>query len=99
MKKKLLLLSGFLYLTSCKKIYTCECNTTYTRLQNDKTFVTEIFPGSANPYSEKMKKQQAESACKHEEVATQTNFKNAVTSGGFYPLKSGESISTSCSLK
>jgi len=98
MKKTFQLLTCIVCLTSCKKIYTCECNTTYTYLQVDNTYKTEVYPGSNTAYSEKMKKKQAESACAHEQNAIETNFTNGVTSEGTVPFKKGESVSTSCEL-
>jgi hypothetical protein len=98
MKIKFLLLASILYLTACKKTYTCECNTTYTFRNNGGGLHTITVPGNSEPYSEKMKEKQAKTACEHEEVAIQTDFSNAVTnnSGQMQP---GESIKTSCGLK
>jgi hypothetical protein len=86
-------------LSSCKKIYTCECNTTVTLYSNtDKQFYTSVLPASKTPYSEKMREKQAMAACQHEQIATETNFTNAMTDNGRYPLGAGESISTSLLL-
>ena len=91
----------FLFITlicfsSCKKVYTCECNTTFTQKLSNGNFITEVIPGNKTPYSEKLSNSQAEAACEHEEVATETSFTNTMTDNGNQLLDPGESISTSC---
>ena len=100
MKNKFLLLFITLCVFSaCRKKYTCECYTTYTYLSQSNGFFTLVIPGSKTAYNEKMREKIAKSACQHEQTAIQTNFKNAITDEGRDPLKSGESISTSCDIK
>ncbi|WP_317899280.1 hypothetical protein [Aurantibacillus circumpalustris] len=96
MKIIFVIFSSLFCLCSCKKIYTCECNTTFTQRLKSGNFITEVIPGSKTPYTEKLTSSQAEAACEHEEVATQTNFTNTMTNNGSFPLYPGESISTSC---
>ncbi|MBL7933767.1 MAG: hypothetical protein JNL60_17825 [Bacteroidia bacterium] len=89
-----------LSLCSCKKNYTCECNTTVTYYSSpDSRFYTIVIPGNKNRYSEKMSIKNAKSACEHEQVAVQTNFTNWLTNNGRYTLRAGESVQTSCGLK
>lgn len=99
MKNKLLLGVGIFCLASCKKIYTCECNTTVTYLTTSGSYHTEIIPGSKAAYTQKMTETQAKSACAHEVAAVQTDFGNGLTGNGNYVLQSGESISTDCALQ
>jgi hypothetical protein len=101
MKSKLLSIAIIgLLLPSCKKIYTCECNTTVTYYSySNKRFYTEVLPGSKTPYDKKLSNKQAKAACQHEETATQTNFTNWLTNNGAYSLIPGESVTTSCGLK
>ena len=100
MKKSLLiLLAGLLFsLFSCKKTYTCNCNTSYTYKGSSGSYFTIIIPANKTPYSQKMNLKKANSACKHEQFAIQTNFTSAITDNGKYPLTTGESIVASCAI-
>lgn len=98
MTKKFLLLASLLYFASCKKTYTCECNTTHVYTDNNGKRVTEVLPGDNSSYSQKMTKSQAESACQHEQTAVQTDLTNGVTGNGSGNTNS-QTIAASCSLK
>lgn len=87
-------------LFSCKKIYTCECNTTVTYYSSqDSRFYTIVIPGNKDPYNRKMSIKSAKSACEHEQVAVETNFTNWLKNNGRYTLMPGESVKTSCGIK
>jgi len=89
-----------LVLFSCKKIYTCECNTTVTYYStDDNRFYTIVIPGNKDPYGKKMSIKNAKSACEHEQVAVESDFKNWLTNNGSYTLRPGESVQTSCGIK
>src|SRR5688572_18757150 len=93
-----LLLCMFLF--SCKKTFTCECNTTVTYYSTrENRFFTIVIPGNKDPYGKKMTIKKAKSACEHEQVAVETNFKNWLTNNGAYTLRPGESVETSCGIK
>jgi hypothetical protein len=62
-------------------------------------FNTKTYPGSKTPYSEKLTKNQAISACNHQKTGIETNFANGITANGKYTLVTGESIVTECSIK
>lgn len=102
MTKSLLLLPGLalLALSSCKKTYTCECSTDFTyRSSSSGSLFTATYPGETTQYSEKMREKQAKAACAHEAPTIEKNFSNFITDNGKFPLKSGEKITTSCSIK
>jgi hypothetical protein len=85
--------------SSCKKSYTCDCSTVYTyKSHNTGDFVTLTIPGDKNAYGQKMTKNQAVEACKHEQESTQSDFTNGITGSGQTPLEPGESIQTNCSI-
>ena len=85
---------------SCKKSYTCECNTTITYYStSNNQFYTVVEPGNKVAYDQKLSNKQAKAACQHEENSVQTNFLNWFTYNSQYTLKVGESVSTSCGLK
>lgn len=92
----LLLCPLLLSITSCKKTYTCNCNTTYTFKNTNGSFSSVVIPANGTAYNEKMKQKQAYAACKHEQTGIQTNFTNGITDNGRYPLVSGESIVSNC---
>ena len=96
MKTLFLFFISLICLSSCKKVYTCECHTTFRQKLDNGSFFTDVVPGSKTPYSEKLSESKAKAACEHEEIATQTNFTNTMTDNGNFPLSAGESISTSC---
>ncbi|MBA2613117.1 MAG: hypothetical protein H0U95_14200 [Bacteroidetes bacterium] len=101
MIKSLLLFYAFVIsfsFSSCKKNYTCDCNTNSTLKTSNGDFVSIISPGSKTPYTEKMSKKQAIEACKHEQTSIQTNFTNGITGNGNSSLVAGESIVTSCNI-
>ena len=97
--KYIFLLPALLMLVcSCKKKYTCACETAYTYKNTSGSYSTTTFPGSNSSYSEKLSKKQATAACNHEGTAIQTNFTNAMTNEGHEPLGKGESIITTCNI-
>ncbi len=101
MKKPILPFFGILLLfslASCKKKYTCSCNTNATLKASNGGYVSQVMPGSKTQYTEKMTQKQAKEACKHEEDAIQSDFTNGWTGNGQSPLLAGESIVTSCSI-
>jgi hypothetical protein len=65
-----LLLAGLTTMTSCKKVYSCECSTVVTTINNDVLTSTEIFS-----LDEKMKEAQADASCAQTEE--QMNAQNA----------------------
>jgi hypothetical protein len=65
-----LLLAGLTTMTSCKKVYSCECSTVVTTINNDVLTSTEIFS-----LDEKMKEAQADASCSQTEE--QMNAQNA----------------------
>ena len=89
----LLLLS----LSSCKKSYTCDCVTTENK--GRRGFVmTSTYKNTSTSYSEKMTKKQAQAACKHEEEAITSSYKNWRTENGT-TADPDANTSTSCNLK
>ena len=66
-----LLLAGITTMTSCKKVYSCECSTVATTFNNDILTSTKIFS-----LDEKMKIAQADASCAQTEE--QMNAQNAV---------------------
>jgi len=98
--KTIFCLSVLFLFCSCKKTYTCECNTTITYYSSSyKQFYTVVEPGNKVAYDQKLSNKQAKAACQHEEIAVQTNYLNWFSSNGQYTLRQGESVSTSCGLK
>ena len=65
-----LLLAGLTTMTSCRKVYSCECSTVVTTINNDVLTSTEIFS-----LDEKMKEAQADASCSQTEE--QMNAQNA----------------------
>lgn len=99
MKKIIFPLFGIIvFLSSCKKTYTCTCNTSFTFKNSGGGYTNIIVPGSKTAYSQKMSKKQAVEACRHEQTAIQTNFTNGITGNGSSPLLTGESVDTSCGI-
>ena len=99
MKKPLSLFLLLALLASCKKNYTCSCTTVLIGKSSNGSYITNTQPGTDKEYSQKLTKKQAESACSYEQNAIQTSFNRAYTDNGYAPLKSGESINTTCNLK
>ena len=67
MKTKIFLSAVVLLLgTSCKKLYTCSCNTTSTSPNASGSLVIHT---KVVQYNVKMTKTQATSACKHEQAS------------------------------
>lgn len=85
-------------LVSCKKKYTCTCNTNYTFKNSGGGLTTIIIPAKNETYSQKMTEKQARAACRHEATTIESNFQNGITGSGYYSLQDGESIDTSCGL-
>ncbi len=98
---KHLLLAGLvmLLLSSCKKIYTCECTTNYTYKSSSGSLFTVAYPGETMEYSEKMKEKQAKAACAHEVPTIESDFTKFITDNGRVPMESGEKVVTDCSIK
>jgi hypothetical protein len=94
----LLLCPLLLSITSCKKTYTCTCNTDYTFKNTNGSYTSVVIPANGPAYTEKMKEKKAKAACQHEQTAIQTNFTNGITESGKYPLVTGESIVTKCAI-
>lgn len=65
-----LLLAGLTTMTSCKKVYSCECSTVASTFNNDVLTSKEIFS-----LDEKMKEAQADASCAQTEE--QMNAQNA----------------------
>jgi hypothetical protein len=65
-----LLLAGLTTMTSCRKVYSCECSTVATTFNNDVLTSTKIFS-----LDEKMKEGQADASCAQTEE--QMNAHNA----------------------
>jgi len=83
---------------SCKKTYTCDCetNTVISFMGSGDSTYTK---SKTVPYSEKMTENQAKSACDHEAAAiktTEENFINSLFPPGFGIFTQ---VSTTCDLK
>lgn len=83
---------------SCKKNYTCNCNTSYTFQNTSGGFTNIIIPANGTSYNEKMTEKKAKAACMHEQASIRTDFTNGITGNGQYSLVLGESVVTSCSI-
>lgn len=84
-------------LSSCKKNYTCDCVTTENK--GRRGFVmNSTYKNTSTSYTEKMTKKQAKSACKHEEEAITSSYKNWRTENGT-TADPDANASTSCNLK
>jgi hypothetical protein len=83
---------------SCKKTYQCTCTTSLTFKLSSGNYDTRLFPNTADSYSEKMTHKQAKASCEHQKEAVQKSFTSAYTTNGLFPLESGESILTECTL-
>ena len=97
MKSVFLVALMILGLSSCKKNYTCECVTTENTGRRGFTTIS-TYNNSTTPYKEKMTKNQAEAACKHEEEAITSSYKNWRTENGT-TADPDANASTSCNLK
>lgn len=99
MLQKILCILLLLFIfTSCKKNYTCNCSTVAIYLGADGKFYTLAIRGSTTPYTKKLKKKQAEEACKATEVTLQSSTANWFTANNWYPLQPGESFTSFCAL-
>ncbi len=100
MKKITCLLLPLLVFTfiSCKKSYVCQCNTSWTYKTNSNNYNTSVFSGDKTPYSAKLTKKQAKSACENQQASTETSFTNVITDNNNYPFSQGESVKTDCAL-
>ena len=98
MKKVLFILLIISILTSCKKKYTCDCNTIVKSSYNTSNSYSITLSADKQQYSEKMKKKQAESACEHQRNAIETNFKNNYKGTNSYQIVSGDVVVTTCSI-
>jgi hypothetical protein len=65
-----LLLAGLTTMTSCKKVYSCECSTLATTINNDVLTTSKVYS-----LDEKMKESQADASCAQTEE--QMNAQNA----------------------
>ncbi|MEI8136059.1 MAG: hypothetical protein WCH21_01915 [Bacteroidota bacterium] len=65
-----LLLAGLTTMTSCKKVYSCECSTLATTINNDVLTITKVYS-----LEQKMKEKQADASCAQTEE--QMNAQNA----------------------
>jgi hypothetical protein len=83
------LMAGLTF-TSCKKSYSCECNTSYTDGNGDQITLTKI-----EPLSEKMKDNQASSACN----ATAAQMKVVNDDLNADPTGVYEDLKTTCTVK
>ncbi|MES2679908.1 MAG: hypothetical protein V4635_08495 [Bacteroidota bacterium] len=96
-----------LLISSCKKIYTCECSLTRSHTARDGQDSTykENYNGGSKAYSKKMSEKQAKSACTHEEASILSNYQSA--SAGMYAQAAtfgikpdpNDQFSASCTLK
>ena len=99
MLKPVLFLAVMLFIcSSCKKTYTCHCNTLLVYKTSSNVFRTENFSGGPEAYSKKLNKKQAQDACSHMEVTIETNITNWATDNGKYGFAPGESITTNCEI-
>ena len=94
MKKLIAIIFIVVTLLSCKKQYTCSCNTTFYD-QGAQT----IFNAKQIPISKKLTKKQAQSVCDHEANNLDTLWYNYATNYGNSPLISGEKFYSSCALQ
>lgn len=65
-----LLLAGLTTMTSCKKVYSCDCSTVATTINNDVLTTSKVYS-----LDEKMKESQADASCAQTEE--QMNAQNA----------------------
>jgi hypothetical protein len=89
---------AMLSLASCKKAYTCACTSTWSYTIGSTSY-TDTYDDDAAVYSKKMSKKTAQAACDAEKASVEKTFQNAITENGQYPMDSGESLSTTCTLK
>jgi hypothetical protein len=77
-------------MTSCKKVYSCECKTTYTDGNSDLITLTQV-----KSIDEKMKEKQATASCKEseEQMNYVNNDLNEDPTGPYTDIKS------TCALK
>ncbi len=87
-----------LAIISCKKTYTCDCETdTVISFMGPRD---SIYTKSKTvPYSEKMTAAQAQSACDHEAASIKTTEENAIKSQIPPGLGIFTQVSTTCDLK
>ena len=93
MKLKALIIVAVAALTafSCKKEYTCDCETKWTDSNG-----TMVNKNSSEKYSAKLTEKQAKAACEHEEQSLKNTFDNINTFNGSQTPQG--SISVSCDL-
>ena len=100
MKKFIFYFFLFIYFTSCKKNYTCQCTTKFvyysTTYNSYNSFIAE---GNNFVYNQKYTEKQAKAACAHEQEAIQSSTTNWDTGNGRYTYKPGESVTTTCGIK
>lgn len=85
-------------LSSCKKNYTCLCNTEIIFESSTTGLTAKNFSAGLEAFDEKLSKKQAKAACNHMEGVVQTNVTNWYTVNGKYDLEPWESITTNCEL-
>ena len=79
--------------TSCKKTYTCECETT----SNYAGGSPDVNKSTVKEYSAKMSEKQAQAACDHEAETIKSTFVNSFTENG--TLSNTANVTTECELK
>lgn len=87
-----------LAIISCKKTYTCYCETD-TVISSMGSGDSIYSKSTTVPYSEKMTAAQAKSACDHEAASIKTTEENAIKSQIPPGLGISTQVSTTCDLK